>query len=70
MEHFELGRHEFIELCDLLKLLGWTSSGGEAKARIATGAVTVNGAVETRKRCKLRPGQTIEMDGRQVRITS
>jgi len=70
MEEFALGRHEFIELCDLLKVLGWTASGGEAKALIATGAVTVNGMVELRKRCKLRPSQVVGFDGRQVRIVA
>jgi len=70
MEEFDLGRHEFIELCDLLKLLGWTASGGEAKTLIAAGAVTVNGMVERRKRCKLRPSQVVGFDGHQVRIVA
>lgn len=70
MEEFTLGKHEFIALCDLLKTLGWSASGGEAKMLIATGAVTVDGMVETRKRCKLRPQQVVAFDHQQVRIVA
>ncbi|WP_431356334.1 ribosome-associated protein YbcJ, partial [Enterobacter kobei] len=45
-----LGKHPHVELCDLLKLEGWSESGAQAKIAIADGLVKVDGAVETRKR--------------------
>lgn len=68
MQQFRLSGHEYVELCDLLKLLGWSSSGGEAKIRIASAEVSVDGSVELRKRCKIRAGQTVEFDGDSVTI--
>lgn len=66
MEEFDLDGREFVELCDLLKLTGIRSSGGAAKLAIAAGQVTVDGRVELRKRCKLRPGQTVACEGRRI----
>ncbi len=54
MATFSLGKHPHVELCDLLKLEGWSESGAQAKIAIAEGQVKVDGAVETRKRCKNR----------------
>lgn len=59
MAIFELGKHPHVELCDLLKLEGWSESGAQAKAMIAEGLVKVDGVVETRKRCKILSGQTV-----------
>ncbi len=66
MEEFELAGHEYIELNNLLKITGLCPSGGLAKAVIAAGQVRVDGVVELRKRCKIRPGQVIEFEGQQV----
>jgi ribosome-associated protein len=44
-------------------------SGGTAKMMIAEGNVTVDGQVELRKRCKIRPGQVVEYEGRQVTVS-
>ncbi|HBQ6695198.1 TPA: ribosome-associated protein YbcJ, partial [Klebsiella pneumoniae] len=57
MATFSLGKHPHVELCDLLKLEGWSESGAQAKIAIADGLVKVDGAVETRKRCKIVAGQ-------------
>lgn len=57
-----------IELCQLLKFANLVQSGGEAKAVIAAGLVRVNGAVETRKRKKLTPGDMIEFEGEKIKI--
>jgi len=65
---FELEGHAYIELCNLLKVTGLCSSGGEAKALIADGEVRVNGQIETRKRCKIRVGQTVEFAGEKIRV--
>lgn len=59
---------EFIELHDLLKVLGFCSTGGRAKAAIAEGLVTVDGSVETRKRYKVRIGQVVQYEGRAVMV--
>jgi len=58
-----LVRETPIELCQFLKFGGLAGSGGEAKQRIADGHVLVNGTVETRKRKKLAPGDTVTLDG-------
>ena len=50
---------DFIELHKLLKFLGIAESGAEAKMLVAEGLVTVDGAVELRKACKIRPGQVV-----------
>jgi len=65
---FELAGHDYIELCNLLKVTGLCSSGGEAKTLIADGEVRVDGAIETRKRCKIRSGQTVEFAGETLQI--
>lgn len=59
-----------VALCDLLKHAGLAESGGAAKHAIAGGAVTVDGVVETRKRCKIRPGQVVAIGGRQVKVVA
>lgn len=68
MATFELAGHDFIELHSLLKVTGLCASGGEAKQRIAAGQVSVDGAVELRKRCKVRSGQTVNYAGRTVTV--
>lgn len=37
MATFSLGKHPHVELCDLLKLEGWSESGAQAKIAIAEG---------------------------------
>lgn len=68
MEHFDLAGHDFIELHSLLKVTGLCSSGGEAKQQIAAGLVRVDGAVELRKRCKVRSGQVVAYVGREITV--
>jgi len=52
-------RGDYIQLDQLLKTTGLCHSGGFAHSEIDAGKVRVDGAVETRKRAKLRPGQTV-----------
>ena len=52
-----------VELYKILKFENLVSSGGEAKHLIADGFVKVNGIIETRKRKKIYPGDTIETGG-------
>ena len=62
---------ESIALGELLKLAGVVDTGGEAKNLIGTLAVSVNGEAEGRRGRKLRPGDTVEIEGGDVlRVTS
>lgn len=61
---------EFIKLDALLKFANLVCSGGEAKIRIAEGEVLVNGEPCTIRGKKLRPGDTVALDGEEVRITA
>lgn len=69
MEKFHLEGHDFVELCDLLKLQGWTESGAIAKNMIAEGLVLVDGEVETRKRCKIVAGKVVTFGDFAVSIS-
>ena len=63
METFNLKTSDtFIELNNLLKVLSWVNSGGEAKMNIKEGQVSVNGQVELQVRKKIRAGDQIKMD--------
>ncbi len=57
-----------IELYRLLKLANMAESGGAAKHIIAEGLVTVNEAVETRKRKKIAAGDVVGVGGETVCI--
>lgn len=52
---------EFVELNQLLKLVGLCDSGGAGKAIVASGDVTVDGKQELRKTAKIRPGQKVRL---------
>ena len=56
-------RGEFITLDALLKVAGVADSGGAAKSMVAAGHVSVDGAPESRKTAKIRPGQRVEVGG-------
>lgn len=60
---------EYIELMKLLKASGLCATGGMAKVVIDQGQVKVDGQVELRKRCKIRPGQVVSLAGAVVEIT-
>jgi len=63
-------RGEFIQLDQLLKATGLCESGGAAHAAIAEGRVKVDGAVDTRKRAKLRPGQAVQFAGEMIELAA
>tara|TARA_B100000809_G_scaffold241706_2_gene265117 strand:+ start:706 stop:897 length:192 start_codon:yes stop_codon:yes gene_type:complete len=54
-----------FKLDQYLKFNGWVESGGEAKLKIRSGDVLVNGVVETRRGRQLNPGDVIEVDGKR-----
>ncbi|OWY38639.1 RNA-binding protein [Xenophilus sp. AP218F] len=68
-ETFQL-RNDYIALCDLLKTCSVCESGGAAKHFIAEGNVKVDGQVELRKTCKIRPSQTVSGEGFVIRVTA
>lgn len=53
---------ETIKLDQFLKREGVVFSGGEAKQLIQSGAVSVNGEVETRRGRKLHEGDTVTLE--------
>ena len=61
-------RGDVIRLGQLLKLAGLAGSGGDARALVEDGAVTVNGEVETRRGRQLHPGDVIAVGEERVRI--
>ena len=61
-------RGDGIRLGQALKLSGLAESGGEARALVEDGAVTVNGEVETRRGRQLRHGDVVAVGGEALRI--
>lgn len=66
----ETPAQDTIALDMFLKLANVVPSGGAAKHLIQSGEVQVNGAVETRRGRKLRPGDLVEVHGEQFVIES
>lgn len=64
---FDLDR-DFVELNQLLKLVGVVDSGGAGKQLVASGAVRVDGAAELRKTAKIRTGQVVALDGVEIHV--
>jgi ribosome-associated protein len=69
MQHiqFELDR-DYVELNQLLKLVGLCNSGGEGKMIVASGDVYVDGQQELRKTCKIHAGQVVRLEDFEVRV--
>jgi ribosome-associated protein len=59
-----------LPLGAFLKLAGVASTGGHAKILIQTGAVVVNGDIETRRGRTLAPGDIVGVGGREYRVWS
>jgi len=60
----------YIKLDSLLKAENAVSSGGEAKAMIAEGYISVNGEVELRRGRKLYPGDRVVYGKRKFSVES
>jgi ribosome-associated protein len=61
---------ETIRLSQLLKLANVVQDGSEAKFRIASKEVRVNGAVEVRRGRKLRIGDLVEFEGEIYKVAA
>ncbi|MBD8879588.1 MULTISPECIES: RNA-binding S4 domain-containing protein [Rhodanobacter] len=64
---FELDR-DYVKLDNLLKLVGICDSGGAGKHLVASGAVTVDGAQELRKTCKIHAGQVVRVGNEEILV--
>lgn len=61
-------RGDMIRLGQLLKLAGTVDSGGEAKAMLAAGLVTVNGEPEERRGRQLHHGDVVVAEDDELRV--
>ena len=59
---------EYIKLDQLLKFSGAVAIGSEAKELISAGRVKFNGEVCTMRGKKVRPGDTVTVDGKDIKI--
>lgn len=59
---------EYVELNQLLKLVGLCGSGGMGKMIVASGAVSVNGEVELRKTCKIVVGNIVHIEDHEIHV--
>ena len=60
-EDFKI-KGDYIELIQLLKVMGIAETGGHAKMIVEDGVIIRNGEQELRKRAKLIPGDEIKLD--------
>ena len=54
---------------DLLKLANLVGTGGEAKIVIQNGDVSVNGEFCTMRGKKIRPGDTVAFEGKELTVS-
>ena len=59
-----------VRLDQFLQLAGVAGTGGQAKVLIQSGAVTVDGVVETRRRKQLLPGAVVGVGGETFEIAA
>ena len=61
---------DYIELNKLLKITRQAATGGHANMMITTGEVKLNGHQESRKRAKIRVGDTIETVSARIDVVA
>lgn len=59
---------EYVELNQLLKLVGVCDSGGAGKMLVASGVVAVDGQAELRKTRKIRAGQVVSLGDVRINV--
>lgn len=59
---------EFIKLDALLKFAGEALTGGEAKEMVQSGLVSVNGEICTMRGKKIRPGDSVSVNGNELEV--
>ena len=69
MERIRFGLDgDYVELNQLLKLVGLCGSGGIGKQIVASGEVSVDGVQELRKTAKIRAGQVVRVGDVEIRV--
>ncbi len=61
-------KEDFIKLDSLLKFAGIAETGGHAKILILDGEVAVNGEICTVRGKKIRVGDTVAVNGEEIKI--
>jgi ribosome-associated protein len=61
---------EMIRLGQLLKLAGVVDDGAHARALIEDGKVSVDGEVDRRRGCQVRPGSLVDLGETQIRVVA
>ncbi len=61
---------DYVELNQLLKLVGLAGSGGMGKAIVASGIVSVNGNLELRKTCKIVIGNIVHIEDQEIHVVN
>ena len=59
---------DFIHLIQLLKASNLVQTGGEAQIVVTEGEVKYNGAVDYRKRLKVKKGDIVEFNGDTIKV--
>jgi ribosome-associated protein len=59
---------DFIPMIQLLKATNLVQTGGEAQIVVAEGEVKYNGAVDYRKRLKVKKGDMVEFRGEKIKV--
>ena len=59
---------DFIPLIQLLKAANLVQTGGEAQIVVTEGEVKYNGAVDYRKRLKVKKGDIVEFRGDTIKV--
>lgn len=67
MQTFRISK-DYIHMIQLLKALNWVQTGGHAQLVVLEGLVRYNGEVDRRKRLKVKVGDIVEFEGKQVKI--
>ncbi|UOE52282.1 RNA-binding S4 domain-containing protein [Mucilaginibacter sp. SMC90] len=57
---------DFIPMIQLLKAANLVQTGGEAQIVVTEGLVKYNGAIDYRKRLKVKRGDMVEFDGNTI----
>ncbi len=58
----------YIPLIQLLKATNLVQTGGEAQIVVSEGQVLYNGQVDTRKRLKVKVGDIVEFNGKEILV--
>ena len=59
---------DFIKLDQLLKFAGAAAIGSEAKELVLEGKVKVNGEICTKRKKKIRSGDTVTVKGQDITV--